>query len=71
MGKRRGNFSDGLKFVYHAYQLSQTAGSLRGKGAQVLLAVKESVLFVLVLAAAVGLLWVATLAIRYVVHLVN
>jgi hypothetical protein len=71
MGKKRGDFSDGLKFIYHAYQLSQTVGSLRGKGGQMLRAVKEGILFILVLAASVGLLWALILAVEYVFHVVN
>jgi hypothetical protein len=71
MGKKRGDLSDGLKLIYQAYQLSRTMESVRGKGAQMLLAVKEAILFVLVLAASVGLLWAVTLVVEYILRVVN
>jgi hypothetical protein len=71
MGKKHSNALDGIKIVYHAYQASQALRSVGNGGGRVLRVVKEAILFILVLAASIGLFLAAASAISYVVRVVN
>lgn len=71
MRKKQGSGWNGAKIIYHAYRSSETMRAANDNGNELLHGAKETILFVLVLGAACGLLWVVASSVSFAVRMVN